>query len=278
MDIWKTFKFELKFRSNVQNLFKDVIYLKKEDRISYLLDILSSNPSIHIHKLQQLVDSSVSTLRRDLIELETNGIIKRSFGLVTLLRKDNIEYTASFRSTQHPNEKRKICRLASDLIFDNDSVFIDSSTTNKYIIQNLTDREKVNVITNNIYIAMQGHNQKNIRVFLAGGFLRPYSETVLGSEALEYLSQFHPRLSLISCSSINENGVFMADIRQTHCKKKMIENADLSVLLVDHSKFKVKSDFIKLCSLEDFDYLITDKKPDDKFVNLLKENKVKLIY
>lgn len=276
MDIWKTFKFELKFRSNVQNLFKDVIYLKKEDRISYLLDILSSNPSIH--KLQQLVDSSVSTLRRDLIELETNGIIKRSFGLVTLLRKDNIEYTASFRSTQHPNEKRKICRLASDLIFDNDSVFIDSSTTNKYIIQNLTDREKVNVITNNIYIAMQGHNQKNIRVFLAGGFLRPYSETVLGSEALEYLSQFHPRLSLISCSSINENGVFMADIRQTHCKKKMIENADLSVLLVDHSKFKVKSDFIKLCSLEDFDYLITDKKPDDKFVNLLKENKVKLIY
>lgn len=278
MDIWKTFKFELKFRSNVQNLFKDVIYLKKEDRISYLLDILSSNPSIHIHKLQQLVDSSVSTLRRDLIELETNGIIKRSFGLVTLLRKDNIEYTASFRSTQHPNEKRKICRLALDLIFDNDSVFIDSSTTNKYIIQNLTDREKVNVITNNIYIAMQGHNQKNIRVFLAGGFLRPYSETVLGSEALEYLSQFHPRLSLISCSSINENGVFMADIRQTHCKKKMIENADLSVLLVDHSKFKVKSDFIKLCSLEDFDYLITDKKPDDKFVNLLKENKVKLIY
>lgn len=252
--------------------------MKKEDRISYLLDILSSNPSIHIHKLQQLVDSSVSTLRRDLIELETNGIIKRSFGLVTLLRKDNIEYTASFRSTQHPNEKRKICRLASDLIFDNDSVFIDSSTTNKYIIQNLTDREKVNVITNNIYIAMQDHNQKNIRVFLAGGFLRPYSETVLGSEALEYLSQFHPRLSLISCSSINENGVFMADIRQTHCKKKMIENADLSVLLVDHSKFKVKSDFIKLCSLEDFDYLITDKKPDDKFVNLLKENKVKLIY
>ncbi|MEI2414498.1 DeoR family transcriptional regulator [Ligilactobacillus salivarius] len=115
---------------------------------------------MHIHKLQQLVDSSVSTLRRDLIELETNGIIKRSFGLVTLLRKDNIEYTASFRSTQHPNEKRKICRLASDLIFDNDSVFIDSSTTNKYIIQNLTDREKVNVITNNIYIAMQGHNQK----------------------------------------------------------------------------------------------------------------------
>lgn len=81
--------------------------MKKEDRISYLLDILSSNPSIHIHKLQQLVDSSVSTLRRDLIELETNGIIKRSFGLVTLLRKDNIEYTASFRSTQHPNEKRK---------------------------------------------------------------------------------------------------------------------------------------------------------------------------
>ncbi|MEI2414497.1 hypothetical protein V8V50_11435 [Ligilactobacillus salivarius] len=51
----------------------------------------------------------------------------------------------------------------------------------------------------------------------------------------------------------------------------MIENADLSVLLVDHSKFKVKSDFIKLCSLEDFDYLITDKKPDDKFVNLLKK-------
>lgn len=252
--------------------------MKKKERISYLLELLESHPSIHIHKLQSLVTCSISTLRRDLMELETNGIVKRSFGLVTLQRKDNIEYTADYRSGQQINEKKKICRLASTLVKDNDAIFIDSSTTNKYLISNLDNRKKVNIITNNISIALDAHNQKNLSVFLAGGFLRTRSETALGSDALAYLDLFHPRIAFISCSSINENGIFMADIRQTHCKRKMIENALKVVLLVDHSKFKQKNDFINLCSFDSIDYLITDKKPPQDFFNYLKNYNIEVLY
>ncbi|WP_025087711.1 DeoR/GlpR family DNA-binding transcription regulator [Ligilactobacillus apodemi] len=251
---------------------------RQQQRIEKMLAILEENQHIHIKKLEELVGTSTSTLRRDLIELEKSGMVKRTFGFVTLLKKNNIEFTTTYREAQNAEEKNKISYFATKLINSSDAVFIDTSTTCQYILEHLTKQTNLKIITNNLAIAQKGRLQSNLHIFLAGGALMPYSNSFLGTDTLKYLANFHARLVFFSCNSISEKGIFMADMEQTRCKQIMLENADISVLLVDHTKFRQDTDFIKMAPLHKLDVIITDQKPKESFLKLCQNSDVKVIY
>lgn len=81
---------------------------KQQRRLEKLLAVLEENQHIHIKRLEELMETSTSTARRDLIELEKSGMIRRTFGFVTLLKKNNIEFTTTYREAQNAEEKNKI--------------------------------------------------------------------------------------------------------------------------------------------------------------------------
>ena len=60
-------------------------------------------------------------------------------------------------------------------------------------------------------------------------------------------------------------------------KKAMIEQADKIALFVDHSKFN-KTAFVHLADWDNIDYLVTDCKPDEKWIEFCKENNIQLIF
>lgn len=252
---------------------------RKKDRIEKLLKILKANPSIHINRLRQFMQCSISTLRRDLLVLEKNGLIERSFGAVRLLNKNNIEYTWTYRSSQNANLKRVLCRKASKLISNNDAIFIDSSTICIYLINYLADRSRVKIITNNLKVASIAQSKLNLDAFLTGGAVRNLSQSIVGTEAIEFLQQFSTLYAFISCSSLDAKGLYMADLMQTQTKQMMISHTQKVVALVDHTKFLKEHNFIKMCPLDAIDYLITDQKiKDPKLAKALEQNQVKVIY
>ena len=243
---------------------------KQQRRLEKLLAVLEENQHIHIKRLEELMETSTSTLRRDLIELEKSGMIRRTFGFVTLLKKNNIEFTTTYREAQNAEEKNKIGYFASKLINSSDAIFIDTSTTCQYILEHLNEQTNIKIITNNLAIAEKGRLQTNLHIFLAGGALKPYSNSFLGDDTIKYLA--------FSCNSISEKGVFMADMEQTRCKQNMLKNADLSILLVDHTKFRQDTDFIKMVPIHKLDIIITDQKPDTTFLKLCKNSDVRVVY
>ena len=251
---------------------------KQQRRLEKLLAVLEENQHIHIKRLEELLGTSTSTLRRDLIELEKSGMVRRTFGFVTLLKKNNIEFTTTYREAQNADEKNKIGYFASKLINSSDAIFIDTSTTCQYILEHLNEQTNIKIITNNLAIAEKGRLQTNLHIFLAGGALKPYSNSFLGDDTIKYLANFHTRMAFFSCNSISEKGVFMADMEQTRCKQNMLKNADLSILLVDHTKFRQDTDFIKMVPIHKLDIIITDQKPDTTFLKLCKNSDVRVVY
>lgn len=251
----------------------------KDKRLKEILLILQAHPTIHNNTLQNLTKSSTSTLRRDLVELENRGLIQRSFGEIRLINQDNLEYSWGFRDSNHLKEKEKIGSLASHFVEDNDAIFIDASTTSIHVLDHLNELSGVKIITNCLAVAEKAQLMPSLTTFVSGGEIKPLSNTSIGIDANNYLSQYHCKLAFISSSTIDENGLYMADISQTQIKRTMIDNSTIVLALLDHSKFTNNNNFVKLCDLNKLDYLITDRQiPDGPTLQALKENRVNVKY
>ena len=142
--------------------------MKKEQRLKNIISILKSHPSIHIKTLQDETGYSVSTLRRDLVDLENKGLIQRSFGAIRLLNQENLEYTWQYRNENNQNAKEKICKIAAHFVEDNDAIFIDSSTTSIRVLDYLDTLNGLKILTNNLKVAEKAQGLPNISAFIGG--------------------------------------------------------------------------------------------------------------
>lgn len=176
-------------------------------------------------------------------------------------------------------EKEKIGSLASHFVKDNDAIFIDASTTSIHILDHLNELSGVKIITNCLAVAEKAQLMPSLTVFISGGEIKPLANTSIGIDANNYLSQYHCKLAFISSSTIDETGLYMADVSQTQIKRTMIDNSTIVLALLDHSKFTNNNNFVKLCDLNKLDYLITDRQiSDGPTIQALKENRVNIIY
>lgn len=253
--------------------------MNKDERISNILNILDNHPKISINRLTELTNESTSTLRRDLIVLEESGQIQRSFGMVTLLPNSNIEFSSPYRLHEQTAEKKMMCRLLAKIITDNQAMYIDPSTTLSFLPPFLKKHHNLNIITDNLRVAVASNGMPNLHVFITGGELKPNSDSIIGSHAIQDLAMFRPQLALMSCSTLDMHGAYMADNEQANIKRQMIANARESILLADHTKFKNNnSDYIQLASFPAWSTLITDRKPPIEFLVRLRRLNVNIIY
>ena len=57
----------------------------------------------------------------------------------------------------------------------------------------------------------------------------------------------------------------------------MLDAAEQVILAVDSTKFD-RVAFSRLCDLPDIDCVVTEKKPDDRWIRYLKEQGIELVY
>ncbi|MFM9745342.1 DeoR family transcriptional regulator, partial [Streptomyces brasiliscabiei] len=89
--------------------------LNRNEREQKIIEILMRKKMISADSLRSLLNTSISTLRRDLIALESTNIIKRSHGKVSLLQNSNIEFTYATRRQSNEDIKNKLCKRAATL-------------------------------------------------------------------------------------------------------------------------------------------------------------------
>ena len=195
--------------------------------------------------------ASRSTIRRDLLSLEEDGILKRSHGYVSLNVKSAKESPIGMRQIENLNKKQSIARKTDGLIKDGMVLFLDSSSTVCQLAPILKTKQNITVITNGINIANELSHAQNLTCFLCPGVLKHQSLSIVGEFTSEFIKNFHAELAILSCKAIRENGVFEGDDSQGLVKKSMMENADKTILLCDTTKenavgFFKTSDFDKL--------------------------------
>jgi DeoR/GlpR family transcriptional regulator of sugar metabolism len=248
-----------------------------KERFEKIIDILHTKKNVSTSYLCDHLYASVSTIRRDILELERAGIVKRNHGGATLIPSSNIEYPHMFREMENQKQKNYICNLALDFISDGYAIFLDSSSTVSNICPLLQKYSNLTVVTNGVKIALELAQIESITTFIAGGQLKSGSASIVGELSGNFIDNFHADLSIISCRGINEEGIYEANQMQALVKQHMIRNSNSTIILCDSSKFN-QSHFYKLSSFMNIEAIITDIQPSSKILNSILSYGCEVLY
>jgi hypothetical protein len=241
-------------------------YIERKEQI---LDILKSSSGIcSIDTLVKKLYVSKSTLRRDLIALEEEGIIIRYHGGIRLISKSSMENSIMMRYMENQDKKLAISISARSFLHDDMVIFLDSSSTVSYLLPTMSDLKNITIITNGLNIATQVNNNKEINCYICPGLLKQRSLSVIGEHTIEFLSNFHADIAFFSCKALNEDGVFEGDDSQALCKKAMFKNSDKTILLADSSK-EHATGFFKLMDYSEVDIMISDNDFSPKLKEMI---------
>lgn len=236
--------------------------LTKERKVR-IMSILEEKSFVTIKELTKDFNVSRSSIMRDLIELENQGLIQRERG-GACLKNVNITLTSfnepavKDKENLHIDKKQIICREAAKSIRDGDCIYIDSGTTLAYLLEHLSNK-KVKLVTPSTYLIRKLPMSFKGDIYLVGGEFNKSYDMSYGSLALEMLKQFYFDHAFLSTNGVNlENGeVYVFDFNVGAVKKEIISRCKRSDLLIDSSKFNLRA----MCSwanLDDFHTVYTD--------------------
>lgn len=240
------------------------------ERQKKIMEILEAKKTIPVHYLCDVLSYSRSTIRRDLIELEEMGLIRREKGMVNLKVGRTKERPFKLRNLENKLQKQNLCVIAKDFITDGTSLFLDASSTVLQMAPLLKAYDNLTVVTNGIELAYELIQMPNIELFMVGGYVREGTSAIVGESALEYISQFNLDVCIFSCNGLDEQGLYEPSMQQAITKKKMIEHAEMCILLCDETKLGKKYKFT-LAEYSEVDYIVCEGEFPEEWAKAIKE-------
>ena len=211
-----------------------------EERFAQILDLLSEKRSATVQELCEALNTSESTIRRDLTELDRLGKLNKVHGGATLPESQFLADEPSMDAKQNlaVAEKRSIAQAAAALIGAEDFVYIDAGTTTLSLVQALTGPAlEAHYVTNGIAHARL-LVQRGCSVCVPGGLLRPRTEAIVGAAALTGLQQYNFTKAFMGANGVElQAGFTTPDPEEAAVKAAAVRRARETWFLVDSTKF-----------------------------------------
>lgn len=241
---------------------------------------IKQNGSAQIKGLAEYLQVSEATVRRDLDELDTQGLLVRTHG-GAILKSDNassFEHQHNERLTIKRDEKRKIAKVAASFVRDGEAILLDSGTTNFFLAEELANVQNLTVITYDLFIANNMSLHPTSSLIVTGGLRRQgYSNVLWGTAVEDFIRDIRVDKVFLGADAIDmEFGVSNTNVMEASIKKLMIKAGKEVILIADHSKIG-KQALARVCQLSDIDKLVIDRNIDERNLSILKE-KVKDVY
>ncbi|NJA58960.1 DeoR/GlpR family DNA-binding transcription regulator [Streptomyces sp. NEAU-H3] len=222
-----------------------------------VLTRLRHRGTVNVQELSDLLRISPSTVRRDLRELEEEGMLRRVHGGATVL-DGAFEPDQPQRAATQWEEKGRIAEAALPLIRDHSTVLISGGTTTETLAARLGDRRGLTVVTNALPIAQVLSATAAVDVIVLGGVLRHREQSLLGHLAERALAEL--QIDQIFTSSFGldaETGLTGAHVDEAQTDRALLAAARDIVVLADESKLGRRGP-VRLARLEQVSTLVTD--------------------
>lgn len=248
----------------------------EEERLKLIADYVQTHARASVQELCNMFKVSESTVRRDLTELESRGLLKRTHGGAVYLETVGFEPSYSEKEDQFSSEKKSIARKAAEFIENGDSLLIDSGTTTQYLAYELSRFANLTVVTNSVTLIQKLAAMQNINVVSTGGSLRSNTMAMAGPLAESSLVNLRVDKAFIATNGIDaEIGLTTPSLIEASVKQKMINIADQVYVLADHSKVG-KVSFAKFGEISEINACITGKGIDENQRQKMENAGVKL--
>lgn len=227
----------------------------KEEQIDGLIGLIEENGFATVKYLAKVTFASESTVRRQLTELENMGLIKRSYGGAEI-RKDNINTPIELRLQKNHKAKDAIARKAAEFIYDNETVFIDGSSTCLHMGQYLSAKKGLTVYTYaaELCAILAAHG---INVYCLGGRYDKVSKVFTGEYAIKMIESIYFDAFFFSDSGFCDGIISDYNEAETHMRRALLAQSARKYFLCDSEKFGKRSPYI-LCTEKDIDGIITE--------------------
>lgn len=238
----------------------------KEERFQYILNSLQTHCRIYITSLSEELGVSDDTLRRDLTELDKQGLLIKVHG--GAIAKSGISFEFLERLNTGVAGKKEMAAKIIPLFRSGDILMIDGGTSNLEVARQIPLNLEMTVYTNSFPIANTLMDHPNLEIIFLGGKVFSSSQVTVGVSVFQALQTVHPDwLALGVCSVHPQLGLTAPDREEAMIKRLMIERAHKSIVLADSNKLNTAESYC-IASLGDIDYLVTENNK----VEYIKQN------
>ncbi|WP_151734919.1 DeoR/GlpR family DNA-binding transcription regulator [Paenibacillus tengchongensis] len=248
------------------------------ERRELIINKLHKYKKVFVADLARDFEVSEETIRRDLEKLDNEGIAKKSYGGAILNVHTNEDPSYSQRHAVNLEAKRAIAANVLELIGDGDSLMTDTSSTAFEALKRITEaRSNLTLITNSLVVLSEFQHSGH-KLISTGGVLGAQTNSFVGPSASHTIQRYNVDVALFSCKALSMSGG-LSDSNEAEAELKILmqQQASKVILLADYSKFD-RIAFVKLFSFDKVDYIVTDQKPPQEWIDFLKKYQVSLIY
>lgn len=228
-----------------------------EVRRMALLNLLQQAGQVSVRACSESLGVSEVTIRNDLAVLERDGLLQRTWGGAMLRQQLRPEGAFLARLHDQRAAKEQIAVAAAAHVENNDTIFLDASTTAYFIAQQVKDRRNLTVITNGMYTALELGPVAGISTIVIGGQVRGDTGSLVGTLSEELLAKLHVRKGFFSARGLTVGkGLMESTIVEGQLKELVTKHVDQVFAVLDASKLGATS-LTAFCPTAAIAYLIT---------------------
>jgi len=233
----------------------EVMHMSKRD--DQIIELVHRYGELSVQELSDLLETSPSTIRRNLVSLGDHLFINRTHSGVTLATVINYRNLCINRIAVDARERRSIVSRAAEMVQPGDVIGISGGELCTYLAFLLRLKEDITVVTNAVNVAVIMTCLPGIQVRLTGGRLNPGSFELIGNGLEPSLTGVHIQKYFLGTDGLSVTyGVTAHDEAEATASRDMMAHTTVNIVLADSRKFK-KTSFAQVAPLSEFHTVIT---------------------
>ena len=198
---------------------------RQANRHHRLVDAVMAAGSMSIEDLAAYLNVSVMTVHRDLVELESQNVLRKTRGYATALPSSTVESNDAYRRTQQRAEKAELSAAALKFIQQGQSIMLDNSTTILPLLPQLESKAPLKVVSNSLSVINALTSAQHIEVVAAGGDYQAWCDGFVGGLTVDFFASVQVDILIASASAVVNGACYHQQENLVSIKRAMMKSA-----------------------------------------------------
>jgi DeoR/GlpR family transcriptional regulator of sugar metabolism len=234
--------------------------LSSAERMRRTLGLIETNGHVSVSQLIEAYDVSEVTIRKDLNDLASRGLVARIRGGARAVsptrRKDELAF--DLRLPLQSADKQAIAVAAAAMIGDGEAIALDCSTTSYHLALELRDKSELVVVTNGLLVAEALNSAPGVTVVVLGGVLRRASMSTCGDPLGDALLGTHINQGFFGARGLDpSHGLTDLNPDEVRVKRQLVDACERVIGIVDHTKWTQRG-MMSFASPDQIETIVTD--------------------
>jgi DeoR/GlpR family transcriptional regulator of sugar metabolism len=253
-------------------------HVDSKTRRSTIAERLRVQGEASIVELAALFGTSEMTIRRDLDQLELDGLARRARGGAISVQSRSFEPPILQRAAQSSDAKRAIGAAAAAMLRVNETVFLDVGTTTHEMAKAIDPDLPITAITSSLLIAMELSAKPAVKTIVTGGVIRQGELSLIGPRAQSSFADLNFDAVFMGVAGISDTrGLTEYNLDDADVKRAAMVAGRRVIVLADESKIG-RVALVTFAPIHSVDVLITDAPPTHPVVRHIREQDVDVLH